>query len=120
MDWVDKGAAALAVYGLVVYVTGFRSLWAAVFEMSLQPQKIILFYLLSRLAEYLILRRQKMAYAVIAAVILSSLVYSVSRFNKRFLFFRKDPWKGQVRQRMALPRLKGMVIPQTQADDITQ
>ncbi|MBI4310134.1 MAG: hypothetical protein HY591_07380 [Candidatus Omnitrophica bacterium] len=61
----------------------------------------------------------KWVYVLMAGIIISSLGYSISRFNKRFLFFRKDPLKGQEVQRMDLPRLKNMVIPLEQAQDLS-
>ncbi len=120
LDWTDRAAAVVAVYGFMVYVTGFRNLWANVFEMSLQPQKIVLFYLLSRCVGHVSARghSKKLVYALIAGLVVSSLGYSIDRFNKRFLFFRKDPLKGQAAQRMDLPRLKGMTLPRQQAEDI--
>ncbi len=118
LDWVDQAAAAVAVYGFMVYVTGFRNLWASVFEMSLQPQKVLLFYLLARAVESLMIYRKKIAVVFLAIIVISSLIFSVERINKRFLFFRKSPLKGQETVVLDIPRLKGLVVPKDQAEDI--
>ncbi len=120
IDVMDLAAIALAVYGFMVYVTGFRNLWANVFEMSLQPQKIILFYLLARIIDYSRQRWRQAAGIALALIVISSLVYSIDRANKRFLFFRKDPLKGQSTQALEISRLKGFVVPKQQAEDILQ
>lgn len=122
LDKIDKAAAVVALYGLMVYLTGFRNIWSNVFEMSLQPEKIIFFYLVSRLLQVLAARAkfQKLAIAFLVGIVISSLGYSIDRFNKRFLFFLKDPLKGQEAVRMAIPTVKGFVLPQAQAKDIIQ
>ena len=42
----DLAVICLSVYGFIMYNTGFRGIWAAQFEMALQPEKILLFFLL--------------------------------------------------------------------------
>src|SRR3989338_324421 len=41
----DTMAVAVAGYGLMLYATAFRNLWSNNFEMALQPQKIVYFYI---------------------------------------------------------------------------
>ena len=53
---LDQAALVVAVYGLISFLTGFRNLWAAEYEMSLQPEKIVLFYLLG---QFIIWAQQK-------------------------------------------------------------
>ncbi len=130
---VDMGVAVIAVYALMIYVTGFRNLWASVFEMSLLPEKIILFFLLERLffhfrqAE----RRKILAWVMLGAVAASSLGYALSHFNKRFYAFQwlthtvsgkstasLMPLAGQQARAVAVERLRGFVVPQQQAMDV--
>ncbi len=118
---IDQVILGIAVYGFTLYVTGFRNLWASVFEMSLQPEKIVLFYLIFKIIEMNSARlNRKMINVLIAAVVLSSIGYSFDRFNKRFLFFRKKPFQNEEMTRMSLPRLHGMILPAVQADDLNQ
>ena len=53
----DFGVLALGVYGLTMYISAFRNIEAAQFEMALQPEKILLFFLLERM--YLSLKVKK-------------------------------------------------------------
>lgn len=39
----DLMIICLGIYGFIMYNTGFRGIWAAQFEMALQPEKILLF-----------------------------------------------------------------------------
>ena len=41
---VDLMLICLGIYGFIMYNTGFRGIWAAQFEMALQPEKILLFF----------------------------------------------------------------------------
>lgn len=117
----DHAISGMAVYGFLLYVTGFRNLWASVFEMSLQPEKIVLFYLLFKLSQESVFGLNKKVCGVLmAAVLLSSIGYSFDRFNKRFLFFRKIPFKNESAEFVNLPRIKNMKVPAFQAEDFQQ
>ena len=37
---------SVAVYGLILYIASFRAIWGHHFEMALQPEKILLFFIL--------------------------------------------------------------------------
>ncbi len=133
---LDQALVAVAAYGIILYTTGFRSLWASVFEMSLQPEKIILFYLLAQLVSEIKYKFNKfkwVATIVLVAIVLSSVVYSTGRFNKRFFTVAwlgkkiagKDtaklvPLSEQSTQLLDLPRIKHMVVPSWQAEDLKQ
>ncbi len=120
MDWQDKAAGVIAMYGLTIYATGFRNLWSNVFEMALQPEKIVLFYLWAGL--YLHLSQQhykKISYVLILLVISFSLGYSVNRFCKRFRQFHFRPLKESFFA-LDLPRAKNLKIPRWQAADLIQ
>ena len=121
LDALDFSAVAIAVYGLFIYVTGFRNLQASVFEMSLQPQKIVLFYLIARAYLYIKEERllKKTAIFVMLFIIISSLAFSFGRFKKRF-FTKLGLARPNPEVAMDLPRLKHHFLPVTQAEDLKQ
>ncbi len=57
IDKTDIAIVCLATYGIIMYNSSFRGIWAAQFEMALQPEKILLFLFLERF--YLYLRDKK-------------------------------------------------------------
>jgi len=133
---LEQAALVVAVYGLISFLTGFRNLWFAEYEMSLQPDKIVLFYLLG---QFIVWAQEKFARfkwvgaALLAAVIISSVIYSVGRFKTRFyksswvcqLITRKDEGKGALINgspvtSIDLPRVGHMIIPVWQAEDLEQ
>ena len=122
LDTIDKAVSVTALYGFFIYVTGFRNLWSNIFEMSLQPEKIVFFYILARFIFYLSenLKNKKVVIVIVICFIVSSLGYSVDRFNKRFLFFRHKPFKDAVGVTLHLPRVKNMTVPEEQAEDLNQ
>lgn len=100
---------ALGIYGFIMYNTGFRGLWAAQFEMSLQPEKILLFSLYEVILLALFIKKReitekipslkedmkKKSRAIIIAANLfcfiligSSLGYAIQRYNHRFFAFK--------------------------------
>jgi hypothetical protein len=133
LDW---SALSVALYGLAIYVTGFRNLWSSVFEMSLQPEKIILFYLLVQV--FLWMKEQKGNWNIVyriglVGVILSSFIFSIARLNKRFFSVRwavykitgKDtmtlkPLNKESSQSVNFSRIQNMVVPSWQAADLDQ
>ncbi|MBN1870278.1 MAG: hypothetical protein JW847_06880 [Candidatus Omnitrophica bacterium] len=110
--WRDLAIICIGIYGFVMYNTGFRGIWAAQFEMALQPEKILLFLLFdilllkavenkNKLKTELALREQPHArwndpsrlkiYGINALLfffICSSIGYSIQRYNRRFFAFK--------------------------------
>jgi hypothetical protein len=104
----DLAVICLGAYGFIMYNTGFRGIWAAQFEMALQPEKILLFFLLEifllisiRKKEALILKskgqakwyapdRLKVFFLILLMLGLlgSSVGYAIARYNRRFFAFR--------------------------------
>ncbi len=97
----------IGVYGFVMYNTSFRSIWAAQFEMALQPEKLLFFFLLEE--AYVFLRRKKAQwrisaggqagfrigalrltwplagiYFLLLAFFMSSVNYALMRYARRF------------------------------------
>ena len=102
---------SVALYGIILYITGFRRLDGHHFEMALQPEKVLYFFLLeeayllilsARFAEaqrlkanvsagwqYLWTRKKIFAANfLIIALIGSSLGYAVTRYSRRFVMFK--------------------------------
>src|SRR5208283_4022311 len=90
---LQQAALVVAVYGLMLFLTGFRNLWASQFEMSLQPEKIVLFYLLGQLIIWTqqesFTRFKWVGAVLLSAVIISSAIYAFGRFKTRFY---KSSW----------------------------
>lgn len=133
---VDQAALAVAVYGLLSFLTGFRNLWGSEYEMSLQPEKIVLFYLLGQFVAWASEKFSRFKWielVLVAAVVISSVIYSVGRFKTRYY---KSSWVCQLIEKKGggkgvlidgspvisidLPRIKHMVIPVWQAEDLKQ
>ncbi len=124
---------ALGVYGLVLYLSAFRNIEAAQFEMALQPEKILFFFLWEE--AYLFLAAKKVKYIAILIVILtlSSLGYAAARYNNRFFVYKYlynkltgheiavlRPLAGEESVRLETQRVKGLVVPKEQAEDFIQ
>jgi hypothetical protein len=109
IDNVDAACVSLAVYGLMMYATAFRKIGASQFEMALQPEKIILFFMLEGLFIFLLAKQKYFlgqtdllsgkakagnlakiygVYFLVVAFIMSSLGYAAARYNKRFFAFQ--------------------------------
>jgi len=106
----DLAIICLGIYGFIMYNTGFRGLWAAQFEMALQPEKILLFFLLEQTFLYLTLKRKEYLapgaerlsnrgrmfnvakiYGInflVFAFFMSSIGYSIARYDHRFFAYK--------------------------------
>lgn len=108
---VDVSLMCVGAYGFVTYAIAFRGIWAAQFEMALQPEKILFFYILEETYLFLkdkkgkILQKVKIYFPVrretlknhmqlygilflLFGLFGSSVGYSIDRYNKRFTFFK--------------------------------
>jgi len=130
-------------YGLAMYILSFRNLEGAQFEMALQPEKILLFFLLEEI--YFLLKeknvvvlvhkkiknRLSLAHFILCIIMISSICYSIARYNHRFFMFKylkykileKDtsvlnPMIEEKTVKLRMPRVKGLVVPLWQAEDI--
>ncbi len=141
---IDCGVVAIAAYGLIMYKAAFRNIWAAQFEMALQPEKILLFYVLGEI--YAFLKKEKnisMARkfekifrtpahsTFLTVVIISSVFFSIARFNHRYFSFQyvtsiftgKNvkslvPLAKEDVRTLHIARGQGMVVPANQADEL--
>jgi len=139
IDILETSAIIIALYGLTCYVSAFRSIWTSQFEMALQPEKILLFFLLERV--YFAFRQYKQLNQqvqwkifvinfLILGIVMSSICYSFARFNHRFIAFKwltyavsgkstvdLKPLDEQSSEELKLARLRGMVAPKKQVQD---
>ncbi len=154
LDWEIPALTTISVYGLILFFASFRVIQGHHFEMALQPEKVLLFFLLERV--YFFLKDKRMTilsdirgngaagfkylkalgavgfiYFVTCGLIGSSLGYAWQRYNSRFVMFKmvrnkilhkdtgnSDILSGQETRTVALKRMRGMVIPRWQADEI--
>lgn len=150
---VDLSLVCVFFYGLILYIFAFRKLGSAAFEMALQPEKILLFFLLEVIFLILLEKRNLFKAQVLSgalairkylkikiilinffcfALIGSSIGYTIARYNHRFFSFKyvrnliiqkkEDlrPLAGDKTKRLTLERVRGMVVPVSQAEDIEQ
>ncbi len=102
--------AALGTYGTIFLVAAFRNIQTSAFEMALQPEKIILFFLLEVFLLELLKRRAELKQgtlpvsflgwpakiklkfvlmnALFVAIIFSSAGYAIQRYSHRFFTFK--------------------------------
>ena len=130
----------LGIYGFIMYNTGFRGIWAAQFEMALQPEKILLFFFFEVLLLELLKRKDigpngakiKVCFNTFMWVlILSSIGYAMQRYNHRFWVFRYVSAKisGKKMEKLipaldkemrplTFDRASGIIVPNKQADEL--
>lgn len=133
MNPAKFAALALAGYGLVLYSSAFRNIEASQFEMALQPEKILLFFLLEEAYVWLKPDKARYAKALIILVALSSIGYAVQRYNHRFFAFQYlrskltgrptlslRPLANEERVVLQLKGAQGLVVPREQAADFVQ
>lgn len=103
---IDLALLCVGLYGFVIYNTGFRGIWAAQFEMALQPEKILYFFILEEI--YFLLKEKRWgmpaqgalsfvntprfkawAFKFFVFVLVGSSVgYALNRYNHRFYAFK--------------------------------
>lgn len=149
MKNILPGMIAVAFYGFIMYIGAFRKIGAAQFEMALQPEKILLFFMLEHAFFYFrslrknYLTLQSRNYLdrakifgisfLIFAFFMSTVGYSIARFNHRFIAYKyvkakmtgkdvKDliPLAREESEKLTIKRLAGLVVPSWQAQEIKQ
>ena len=145
LDNTDLGIVAVAGYGFVLYLAAFRIIEGGQFETALQPEKILLFFLLERAYAYLVSLApaigrvgsvrgalQRHAAAIFLLVLtLSSIGYSLARYSHRFPIFHVagavfsgkgidavKPLNGELSRPLTMRRAQGMVVPLAQAEEL--
>lgn len=126
----------VTVYAFVMYVLSFRLIQGSQFEMALQPEKIILFFLLERF--YFIGkdvlqhdRWKKFVFGfLITGIIMSSVFFPIIRFQRRFPAFQwvtsmfqfksVKSLETEKNRSLDIDRMKGMLVPERQAQNLNQ
>jgi len=106
---IDLSFVCVCFYGFILYVFAFRKLGSAHFEMALQPEKILLFFLLEVVLLTLLEKKKLFKVQVLSGahairkylrikilliylfcfiLIGSSIGYSIARYNHRFFSFK--------------------------------
>lgn len=151
----DLAIICLGIYGLIMYNTGFRAIWTSHFEMALQPEKILLFFLLEQAFLYVMLKKSQYLnpsvellpgqgrmlnvakiYGInflIFAFFMSSIGYSIARYNHRFVAYKilrnkitgKDieqlkPLANEDARAVNIERASGIIVPVEQAEELEQ
>jgi hypothetical protein len=138
-DQRDLMLTCLGTYGFIMYNTSFRAIWAQQFEMSLQPEKILLFAVIDIFLVMLWNKREvfvrslkaginvSLVYALIFSFLASSVGYSIARYNHRFFAFQyifgkdisKFSFKDNKETRpLNIDRAKGIIVENAQADEL--
>ncbi len=132
----------LASYGLVLYAAAFRKIEGHHFEMALQAEKFIYFFMVECFLLFLWERwvtaralrtwRRRLVYLAVAGVFLSSIAYSIQRFDRRFVMFKlieKDVFhkkkvkglsflEGQETVALNIERARGNTVPRWQEEEV--
>jgi len=144
----DAFLVGLAIYSLLLYVASFRKIEGHHFEMALQPEKFLLFFMLEEALFFLksiksrvfsenpflgALGRTRIIFINILLIgfVLSSGIYALGRLQHRFpmfLLIKKDLFHEKVQglslleneeaRPLQLERAHGMVVPSWQAGEI--
>lgn len=111
LDWEIPVSTTLGVYGLVLFFASFRMIEGHHFEMALQPEKILLFFLIEKAYLFLLEKKDTVmaslkgvrdkgperlnalgkvyAFRLFVVVLIgTSLGYSFGRYNHRFTAFK--------------------------------
>jgi hypothetical protein len=137
LDWMHVFLTGMMFYGLVLYAAAFRKIEGHHFEMALQAQKFIYFFLVECGLLYLWgrqgLKQRRWALFLAAGVLLSSLLYALNRFDHRFTmvkWIKKDIFHkkikgdltlldGQEISHLNMERARGHIVPRWQQEEIT-
>lgn len=136
------GLIAIAVYGIILYIAAFRKIAGHHFEMALQPEKILLFFLLEEVYMRLVNVRGQQATRFQKVVLINffilafvgpSVGYAFSRYSKRFTMVRLLENKlgnrddvdlsflaGIQKREVNIKKAKGMVVPAWQAQEMEE
>ncbi len=142
VEWVHAFLVGVMFYGLVLYAAAFRKIEGHHFEMALQAEKFIYFFLLEGVLFYYWVRfnrrspagfsRRGLVYYAALVVFISSLVYAFDRFDHRFTMvkliekqiFHKKKVRGlslledQLTAVLNIDRARGHVVPRWQEQEI--
>lgn len=133
LDWTHAFLVGLSGYGLVLYAAAFRKIEGHHFEMALQAEKFVYFFMIEcALLYWWAQGRRALVYVAAGALLLSSVVYAVDRFDHRFVMFKliekdvfhKKKVKGlalledQETAKLNTERASGHIVPRWQDEEV--
>jgi hypothetical protein len=140
INWVHAFLTGLAAYGLILYAAAFRKIEGHHFEMALQAEKFIYFFMIESAFLYAWARwstasipwRRALPYAIAAGILLSSAGFAVQRFAHRFTMYKyiqKTVFHarkmkgmtfldGQDTVALNIERASGNIVPRWQEEEI--
>lgn len=127
----------IAAYGLILYAAAFRKIEGHHFEMALQPEKLLLFFVAEEAFFFLWAKKKEWGSRIrtyginflFCALVLSSVGYFIARCHHRFPMFQlavnaisgknKDlsPLAKEERVTLRMDRANGLVVPKWQAEE---
>ena len=133
LDWVHAFLTGAMFYGLVLYAAAFRKIEGHHFEMALQVEKFVYFFMIESALLYMWARWSKpWAYCAAAAILISSMAYSIYRYDFRFPMFKLMEKKvfhkkvkglslleDEPKALLNIDRARGHIVPRWQEEEIT-
>jgi len=136
-DVSDISISAIAVYGILLYISTFRNVEGPQYRMTLQPLLLVMFFYLERFYAWNQDLKQSMHGLKKALIIfilfiipVYALSFSVSKYSKRFFIFKDIKEIVLRNKRVDIPytnpdptpvetnRAKGIIVPGPQAREI--
>ncbi len=143
LNWVHAFLTGVMFYGLILFAAAFRKIEGHHFEMALQVEKFVYFFLIESAIFYAWTRlsqpnpagwpQRQWAYFFVVVLFISSLVYPMARFEHRFTMikfierevFHQKKVKGlsllenQPKAFLNIDRARGHIVPRWQEEEIT-
>ncbi len=138
--WMHAFFVGLAAYGLVLYAAAFRKIEGHHFEMALQAEKFIYFFMVEAALLYAWARwstaalvwRRYLVYAAAVGIFISSFAYAMQRFDHRFTMvkaIKRDVFKAKVKGNLTfidgqdtvalkMERASGHTVPRWQDEEV--
>ncbi len=128
----EKSITCLGIYGLILYLSAFRNIQASQFEMALQPEKVLLFFLFEDVYLYLKTKGEEfrerfsiknnkavLARMFLIALIIISLGFSIQRFIRMMQKDQKNLklFEAEHPSTLSQERLKFLTLPLSQAQE---
>jgi hypothetical protein len=130
-NWEIPVLICLAIYGIILYIGAFRKIEGHHFEMALQPEKFLLFFMFEEVWLYLKNKKPAVIFCFVFFFVVGSLGYAIQRYDHRFAMFKwikKEVFQQKVKglsllenmesATLHLERVDGITVPKWQAEEI--
>lgn len=132
----DISIILVSIYGLLLYRGAFRDIEGPQYRMALQPLLLVMFFYLERIYGYAGSTKpsgrikKALAMLLIITIPLYSVLFSLSKYNKRFFIFKEIRSLVLNRKRLGISftepgptmlkasRAKGVIVPKLEAEEI--